>query len=71
MLDISIKERKEEDNQLFQWIKPIHLNDKNENIDPQIMTHVGDLGVDVEKMFEEVDSKYLNKDTTNLFEWIM
>ena len=35
------------------------------------MTHVGDLGVDVEKMFEEVDSKYLNKDTTNLFEWIM
>ena len=63
MLDISIKEGKEEDNQLFQWIKSIHLNNKNENIDPQIMTHVGDLGVDAEKMlFEEVDSKYLNKD---------
>ena len=34
LLDISIEVGKEEDNQLFQWVKPIHLDDEVDNPDP-------------------------------------
>ncbi|RVW89343.1 hypothetical protein CK203_045503 [Vitis vinifera] len=34
LLDISIEVGEEEDNQLFQWVKPIHLDDEVDNPDP-------------------------------------
>ena len=38
----------EKDNQLFQWVRSLHLNDKVENLDPQIVAHAWEFGVDVE-----------------------
>ena len=29
----------EEDNQLFQWVRPTHLDDEVGNLDPQIAIH--------------------------------
>ena len=34
LLDISAKCGEEEDNQLFQWVSPLHLDDENGNPDP-------------------------------------
>ena len=34
LLDIPAKFGEEEDNQLFQWIRPLHLDDENGNLDP-------------------------------------
>ncbi|RVW12837.1 hypothetical protein CK203_110831 [Vitis vinifera] len=34
----------EEDNQLFQWVRPLHLDDENGNPNPQIVAHVQEVG---------------------------
>ena len=34
LLDISAEFGEKEDNQLFKWVRPVHLNDENENHDP-------------------------------------
>ena len=34
LLDILVEFGEEEDNQLFQWVKPLHLDDENGNHDP-------------------------------------
>ena len=34
LLDISAEFGEEEDNQLFQWVRPLHLDDENGNPDP-------------------------------------
>ena len=34
LLDISTEVGEEEDNQLFQWVRPIHLDGKVRNPDP-------------------------------------
>ena len=34
LLDISTEFGEEEDNQLFQWVRPLHLDDENGNPDP-------------------------------------
>ena len=58
LLDISAKFGEEEDNQLFQWVRSLHLDDENGNPDPQITTHVREAGVDVERVLsEEVHSE--------------
>ena len=55
LLDISAEFGEEEDNQLFQWVRPLHLDDEDENYDPQIAVHVREAGVDVDRvLFEEV-----------------
>ena len=51
LLDISVEFGKEEDNQLFQWVRPLHLDDENGNPDPRIVAHVREVGVDVERVF--------------------
>ena len=40
LLDISTEVGEEEDNQLFQWVRPLHLDDEDGNLDPRIATHV-------------------------------
>ena len=34
LLDISAEFGEEEDNQLFQWVRPLHLDDENGNPNP-------------------------------------
>ena len=50
LLDISAEFGEKEDNQLFQWVIPLHLDDENGNPDPRIDTHVQEAGVDVERV---------------------
>ncbi|RVX07719.1 hypothetical protein CK203_021897 [Vitis vinifera] len=64
LLDISAEVGEEEDNQLFQWVRPIHLDDEVENSDPRIATHAREFGVNVERVLsEEVHSESFSKDT--------
>ena len=53
LLDISTKFGEEEDNQLFQWVRPLHLDDEDGNPDPRITAHVREAGVDVERVLSE------------------
>ncbi|RVW88488.1 hypothetical protein CK203_043879 [Vitis vinifera] len=64
LLDISAEVGEEEDNQLFQWVRPIHLDDKVGNPDPRIAAHAREFGVNVERVLsEEVHSESFSKDT--------
>ncbi|RVW22552.1 hypothetical protein CK203_105655 [Vitis vinifera] len=64
LLDISAEVGEEKDNQLFQWVRPIHLDDEVGNPDPQIAAHAREFGVNVERVLsEEVHSKSFSKDT--------
>ena len=40
LLDILAEFGEEEDNQLFQWVRPLHLDDEDGNPDPQIAAFV-------------------------------
>ncbi|RVX08326.1 hypothetical protein CK203_017612 [Vitis vinifera] len=54
----------EEDNQLFQWVRPIHLDDEVGNPDPRIVAHAREFRVNVERVLsEEVHSESFSKDT--------
>ena len=48
LLDISAEAGEEEDNQLFQWVRPLHLDDEDGNPGPRIVAHVREAGVDVD-----------------------
>ena len=62
LLDISFEFDEEEDNQLFQWVRPLHLDDEDGNPDPRIAAHVQEAGVDVDCVLsEEVHSESLVK----------
>ena len=64
LLDISVEFGEEEDNQLFQWVRPLHLDDENGNPDPRIAAHVREASVDVEQVLsEEVHSESFSQDT--------
>ena len=69
LLDIPAEVGEEEDNQLFQWVRPLHLDDENGNPDPRIAVHVREAGVDVERVLsEEVYSESFNQDTRDSFQ---
>ncbi|RVX03428.1 hypothetical protein CK203_019930 [Vitis vinifera] len=56
----------EKDNRLFQWIRPIHLENEIRNPDSRIATHAREFGVNVERVLsEEVHSESFSKDTDN------
>ena len=40
LLDISTEFGEEEDNQLFKWVRPLHLDDEDRNLNPRIAAHV-------------------------------
>ena len=68
LLDILAEFGEEEDNQLFQWVRHLHLDDENGNPDPQIAAHIREAGVDVERvLFEEVYSKSFSQETRDSF----
>ncbi|KAJ9680166.1 hypothetical protein PVL29_019454 [Vitis rotundifolia] len=69
LLDISAEVDEEEENQLFQWVRPIHLDDEVGNPDPRIAAHAREFGVDVERVLsEEVHSESFSKDTEDSFQ---
>ena len=48
---------------IFQWVRPIHLDDEVGNHDPRIPAHARDFGADVERVLcEEVHSESFSKD---------
>ncbi|RVW44978.1 hypothetical protein CK203_077967 [Vitis vinifera] len=64
LLDILAEVGEEEDNQLFQWVRPIHLDDEVGNPDSRIAAHAREFGVNVERVLsEEVHSESFSKDT--------
>ena len=67
LLDISAEVGEEEDNQLFQWVRPIHLDDEVGNPDPRIAAHARKFGVNVlHVLSKEVHFESFNKDTDDL-----
>ena len=68
LLDIIAKVGEEEDNQLFQWVRPFHLDDEDGNPDLWIVVHVWEAGVDVERvLFEEVHTNSFIQDMRDSF----
>ena len=68
LLDIATEVGEEEDNQLFQWVRPLHLDDEDGNPDPRIAAHVREAGVDVDRVLsEEVHTDSFNQDTRDSF----
>ena len=62
----------EEENQLFQWVRPLHLDDKYGNHDPRIAAHVREASVNVERVLsEEVHSESLSQDMGESFQPIV
>ena len=69
LLNILAKVGEEEDNQLFQWVRPIYLDDEVGNPNPWIVTHAREFGVDVERVLsEEVHNESFTKDTEDSFQ---
>ena len=72
LLDISAKFGEEEDNQLFQCVRPLHLDDENGNPNPRITAHVREAGVDVDQVLsEEVHSESFSQDTRDSFQSVV
>ena len=68
LLDISTEFGEEKDNQLFQWVRPLHLDDENGNLDLRIVAHVREAGVDVEQVLsEKVHSESFSQETRDSF----
>ena len=40
LLEISVEFAEEDENRLFQWVRPLYLNDEEGNPNPRIATHV-------------------------------
>ena len=72
LLDISAEFGEKEDNQLFQWVRPLHLDDENGNLDPRIAAHVREAGVDVDRVLsEEVHSESFSQETRDSFQHVV
>ena len=68
LLDILDEFGEEGDNQFFQWVRPLHLDNEDGNHNPQITAHVRDAGVDVDRVLsEEVHSESFSQDTRDSF----
>ena len=65
LLEILAEFGEEEENQLFQWVRPLHLDDEDGNPDPQIDAHVREAE---QVLSEEVHSESFSQDTRNSFQ---
>ena len=69
LLEISAEFGEENENQLFQWVRPLHLDDGDGNPDPRIAAHLQETGVDVELVLsKEVHSESFSQDTRDSFQ---
>ena len=72
LLDISAEFGEEEDNQLFQWVRPLHLDDEYGNPDPRIVAYVREADVDVDRVLsEEVHSETFSQETRDSFQHVV
>ena len=72
LLDISAEFGEEEDNKLFQWVRPLHLDDENGNPDPRIVAHVREAGVDVDRVLsKEVHSESFSQETRDSLQHVV
>ena len=72
LLDISAEFGEEGDNQLFQWVRPLHLDDDNGKLDPQIAAHVREAGVDVVRVLSKnVHSESFSQETRDSFQHVV
>ena len=53
LLDIAAEVGEEKDNELFKWVRPIHLDDEDGNPDPWIVAHVWETGIDVDQVLSK------------------
>ena len=54
---------------MFQWVRPLHLDDEDGNPDPRIVVDVREAGVDVERaLYEEVHTNTFNHDMRDSFQ---
>ena len=61
LLEISVEVGEKKENQLFCWA-PLHFDDDIWNLDPRIIPHAWEFGVDVERVLsEEVHNESLAK----------
>ena len=68
-LNILVEVGEEEDNQLFQWVRLLHLDDEIGNPDPQIVAYAWEFSVDVDRVLsEKLHSESFSKDTDDSFE---
>ena len=52
----------------FQWVRSLHLDDEDRNLDLRITAHVREIGVDVERvLFEEVHTDSFSQDMKDSF----
>ena len=69
LLEISAEFGEEEENKLFQWVRPLHLDDEDGNPDPRIAAHVREASVNVERVLsEKVHSESFSQDTRDSFQ---
>ena len=69
LLEISTEFGEEDENQLFQWVRPLHLDDEDGNPNPQIAAYVREIDVNVEWVLsEEVHSESFSQDTRDSFQ---
>ena len=68
LLEISAEFGEEEENQLFQWVRPLQLDYEDGNPDPRIAAHVRETSVNFERVLsEEVHSESFSQDTMTHF----
>ena len=69
LLEISTEFGEEDENQLFQWVRPLHLDDEDGNPDPQIVAHVREACVNVERVLsKEAHSESFSQGTRDSFQ---
>ena len=69
LLEISSEFGEEDENKLFQWVRPLHLDDEDGNPDPLIAAHVQEAGVNVERVLsKEVHSESFSQDPRDSFQ---
>ena len=69
LLEISAEFGEEDENQIFQWVRPLYLDDEDGNPGPRIDAHVREPGVNVKQLlFEEVHIESFSQDTRDSFQ---
>ena len=53
LLEIAVHPNNDDEDPLYQWVRPTHLDDDGGNPDPRVITRARDYGINVEKVLEE------------------
>ncbi|RVW56926.1 hypothetical protein CK203_113996 [Vitis vinifera] len=61
LLDIATEVGEEEDNQLFQWVRPLHLDDEDGNPDLRIAAHVREAVVTSQPSFDSTSVEHSSR----------